>query len=543
MGPVRCDQAHKGCFEVGPHLCIPRAQRVVDVFARVLVHTKGRFARQPFILDDWQRDWIIWPLFGWVEWSDEYEQWVRTYGLAWLELARKNGKSELLAGIALVLLVADDEESAEVYGAAEDREQARKVYDVAERMVELSPILSKRLRSYSQSKSIVDERLGGVYKIVSADAKGNLGHNPSGVVFDEILTQPDDGLWTAFRTATGTRAQMLMVAATTAGEDQESFAYHEHEFSEKVAKDPSLDPRRLVVIRNTPMDADPFDERNWAYANPALTSIRPFLSLRSLRDLALEAKNDPVKEFAFKQFRMNQWMRGGAKWMPMTLWDECVGPGGLMTPEQLDDLGRGRICWGGLDLSAKYDLTSLCWMFPALHLALWRFWVPEEQVPQLDKKTGGAMSQWIEQGWIVASPGATIDYELFYEQVDIDRKRYQVQDLNYDPLMAAPIIRKLEEKSLTAVQVAQGFLLSEPIKETMRMVQAHELAHGGNPVARWNAECVVVKQDNRERQMLVKPNRGATGKRIDGMVALVMAVDGVQRRANVKPKSNRVVGF
>jgi phage terminase large subunit-like protein len=539
MTPVRCDR----CQLAGPHLCAPRAQRVVDVFARVLVHTKGRFARQPFILDDWQRDWIIWPLFGWVEWSDIYEQWVRTYALAWIELARKNGKSELLAGIALVLLVADDEESAEVYGAAMDREQARKVYDVAERMVELSPVLSRRLRSYSQSKSIVDERLGGVYRIVSADAPGNLGHNPSGVVFDEILTQPDDGLWTSFRTATGTRAQMLMVAATTAGEDQESFAYHEHEFSERVALNQALDPRRLVVIRNLPMDADPFDEANWAYSNPALTSTRPFLSIGALRDLAIEAKSDPVKEFAFKQFRMNQWMRGGAKWMPMHLWDLCEGPGGKMSPAQLDELGRGRKCWGGLDLSAKYDLTSLVWLFPALHLALWRFWVPEEQVPHLDKKTGGAMSQWIDEGWIVATPGATIDYGLFYEQVDLDRQRYQVQDLNYDPLMAAPITRELEAKSLTAVQVTQGFLLSEPIKETMRMVQAKELAHGGNPVARWNAECVVVKQDSRERQMLVKPNRGATGKRIDGILALVMAVDGVQRRANVQPPRRAVVGF
>lgn len=520
-----------------------RAQRVVDVFARVLVHTKGRFARQPFILADWQRDDIIVPLFGQVEWSEDYEQFIRSHNLAWIELGRKNGKSELLAGIALVLLVADDEESAEVYGAAQDREQARKVYDVAERMVELSPILSRRLRSYSQSKSIVDERLGGVYKIVSADAPGNLGHNPSGVVFDEILTQPDDGLWTAFRTATGTRAQMLMVAATTAGEDQESFAYHEHEFCERVLADPSLDPRRLVYMRNMPMDANPFDEKLWDYPNPALSGDRPFLSISSLRDLALEAKNDPVKEFALKQFRMNQWMRGGAKWMPMHLWDLCIGPAGKLPPERLDELGKGQICWGGVDLSAKYDLTSLVWLFPALHLALWRFWVPEEQVPQLDKKTGGAMSQWIQEGWIVASPGATIDYGLFYDQVDADRQRYRVQDINYDPLMAAPIIRELEARSLTAVQVTQGFLLSEPIKETMRMVQARELSHGGNPVARWNAECVVVKQDSRERQMLVKPNRGATGKRIDGILALVMAVDGVQRRANVEPPRRRVVGF
>jgi phage terminase large subunit-like protein len=535
---VRCDRPD--CRGLGPHRCLPRAQRVIDVFERVLVHTKGRWARQPFILEPWQREGIIVPVFGDVEWSEEYEQWVRRYQLAWLEVARKNGKSELLAGIAIVLLVADDEEGAEVYGAAQDREQARKVYDVAERMVELSPHLSKRLHPYVQSKRIVDPNHGGVYQIVSSDAPGNLGHNPSGVVFDEVLTQPDDGLWTSFRTATGTRAQMLMVAATTAGNDQESFAYHEHEFSEKVWRDPELEPRRFVFMRNTPMEADPFEERNWHHANPALGS---FLSLQSLRDAALEARNDPVKEVAFRQFRLDQWVRGASRWMPMHLWDLCVGPAGKASTEELDERVAGQRCWGGLDLSAKYDLTALCWLFPALNQVLWRFWLPEEQVPVLDRLTGGAVGQWVQAGWIVATPGATIDYGAFYDQVDADRERFAVQDLNYDPLMAAPIIRELESRGLQAVQVSQGFALSEPIKEVMRRVQARELVHGGNPVARWNAECVEVKQDNRERLFLVKPRRGATGKRIDGIVALVMAVDGVMRRGNVEPARRRVFGW
>ena len=534
---VRCDS----CALVGSHLCWPRAQRVIDVFAQFLVHTKGRFARRPFILEPWQRDDIIVPLFGTVEWSTEFEQWVRVYRVVWIEVARKNGKSELCAAIALALLIADDEEGAEIYGAARDREQARKVYDVAERMVELSPLLRRRLRPYKQTKTLVNSRLNGFYKIISADAPGNLGHNVHGAILDEVLTQPDGELSTALRTSTGTRTQPLFVYATTAGEDQESYAWHEHEYALRVAGDPEYDRRWLVFIRNMPTDADPFDEANWAWPNPALGS---FLSLEALRDDAREAQNDPAKENAFRQFRCNQWRRQVSRWMPMEQWDRCVGPAGkAASPAELDGRVVGQRCWGGLDLSAKYDLTALSWFFPALDFALWRFWIPEEQVPELDRLTGGIVSPWVKAGWLMATPGATIDYQLVYDQVDVDRDLFKVQDLNYDPNMAAPVIRELEGRGLKAVQVSQGFAMSEPIKETMRRVKSGELSHGGHPVARWNAECVEVKQDHYERLFMVKPKRGMTGKRIDGMVALVMAIDGVMRRGADKPKSRRVVGF
>jgi phage terminase large subunit-like protein len=527
------------CYRVGPHLCVPRVVPVVSFFERILVHTKGRWARSPFILSPWQRDQIIRPLFGEVEFDEDYGRWIRRYRIAWLELARKNGKSELLAGIALVLLVADDEEGAEVYSAAADMGQARKVYDVAERMVELSPALSRRIQSYKQALRLVDSRTASYYEVIASDALSNLGHNPHGVIIDEVISQPDARLWEVLRTGMGTREQPMMLGATTAGNDASSFAYAEHAYSERVARDPALDPRRFVFMRNTTSTTDPFDEAQWAYANPALGD---FLSINALRDEAREARNDPVKLTSFLQYRLNMWVQAATRWMPLHLWDACAGPPG--TAAQLDERARGQRCFGGLDLSSKYDLTALCWLFPDLgNLALWRFWLPEEQVPVLDRLTGGLVSPWVEQGWIRTTPGATIDYDALYLQVDADRLRYRVVDLNYDPNMAAPVIRELEGRGLVSVQVQQGFAMSEPMKELMRLVQSCGLVTGGNPVARWNAECVEVKQDDRERIYYVKPRRGAVGKRIDGIAALVMAVDGVMRRGSLKPPSRRVVGF
>jgi phage terminase large subunit-like protein len=518
-----CDQY--GCAQVGDHFCRPRAQRAVRFFAEVLVHTKGRWARHPFVLSEWQRKGIVEPMFGTVEWSVENQRYLRRFRTAWIELARRNGKSELMAGIALALLVADDEEGAEIYGAALDVEQAGRVFRVAERMVKLSDLLSRRLRVYANER-IVDEQMGSFYTVVAGDAAGNLGQNPHGILFDEILTQRDRDLWDALRTGFGNRLQPLMVAATTAGNDPTGFCAAEHDYSIRCEQDPSFDPRRLVFIRNTPADADPWDERNWRHANPALGD---FLSLDTLRDEALEARNDPAKENAFRQFRLNQWVQQSTRWMPLHLWDQCAAP--QLPPWELDKLAEGHLCFGGLDLSSKFDLTALAWVFPDLgNLALWRFWVPEETVPLLTRLTGGQFAVWIRQGWVRVCPGGVIDYDELYRQLGEDSRRYRVEEVGFDPWMAVSAHAELSKLGISSFAVTQGVGLSEPMNELMRLVKLEQFHHGGNPVARWNADCLEVRQDMRERIYPVKPKRHVSGKRIDGIAAVVMAIDGLVRR-------------
>jgi phage terminase large subunit-like protein len=398
-------------------VCAPRADRVVDVFERILVHTKGRWARTPFKLSPWQSDEIVRPLFGTVEYSGEWQAFVRAYRIAWLEVARKNGKSELLAGVALTLLVADDEEGAEVYGCAKDRDQARKVYDVAVRMVELCPTLSKRLDIYKQSKRIVDTKSGSYYEVVAADAAGNLGHNPHGIVFDEVISQPNVELWNAMRTAMGARTQPLMIAATTAGSDLVGFARQEHDYCEMVAAAPKRDPRRFVFIRTTPIEADWHDEAEWQKANPALGE---FLSLEALRDEHREALSSPAKEQAFRQFRLNQWVRAESRWMPIDAWDATAG---IVDEARL----AGRRCFGGLDLAAVSDLTSLAWYFPPRDesdsaVILWRHFVPEAIVSRLDELTAGEFTAWRRAGFVTVTEGDVCDYDVVHDQIDGRRR-------------------------------------------------------------------------------------------------------------------------
>jgi phage terminase large subunit-like protein len=294
------------CRKRGTHFCAPRADHAVAFCHEICVHTKDRWARRPFILADWQREDIVRPLFGEVRWDDEAECYVRRFRIGWIELARKNGKSELLAFVALYMLCGDGVESAEIYGCARDTDQARLVFNVAARMVALSPVLSRRLRVIEHSARIVDEKTNSVYQVVPSDALGNLGSNPSCVIFDEVLTQPNGDFWNAMRTGMGTRLEPLLLAATTAGDDPSSFAKAEHDECVKIADNPDRAPHRFVYLRNLPSDADPWDEANWYHSNPALGD---FLSLSSLREEALEARNDPAKENAFRQYRLNQWFR------------------------------------------------------------------------------------------------------------------------------------------------------------------------------------------------------------------------------------------
>ena len=533
------------CRKRGDHLCVQRAAHAVAFAQEVCVHTKDRWARKPFLLAEWQQHDIVVPLFGEVRWDVEWECYVRRYRIGWIELARKNGKSELLAFVALYMLVADGVEGAEIYGCALDIAQARKVFDVAARMVKLSPVLSRRLRVIDHAARIVDERTGSFYEAVAADAKGNLGHNPSAVIFDEVLTQPNGELWSAMRTGMGTRMQPLMLAATTAGNDPASFAKSEHDECVRIADDPSRAPHRFVYLRNLPADADPWDEANWHLANPALGD---FLSIEALREEAREARNDPARENSFRQYRLNQWVQQASRWMPMHLYYLCAGTTAA-EPEQLRARHAGKSAWGGLDLASKLDLTAWCLVVPdgidGHPSVLWRFWLPEAAVAFLDKHTDSRVSRWVEAGWITVTPGEVIDYDMVETDIATDCAALRVADISYDEWSGEPVRQRLERRTRVPMypvpQTYRG--LTPGMTEVMALTRSREWSHHGNPVAAWCFDNVEVRSPAGEPDLIRpdKPERGKTGKRIDAVPVTAMAVGGWRLRGQKVKKSSRMV--
>jgi phage terminase large subunit-like protein len=510
-----------------------RADRVVTFFEKVLVHTKGRYARAPFVLAAWQREEIVRPLFGTVRFDEQLEEWVRAYTLAWIEIARKNGKSEFLAGCGLYLLCADGEEEAEVYGCARDREQANIVYRVAKRMVELSPALSrlvarKKLEVIDSQKRIVYNPTGSFYQVLAADAPGNLGLNAHGVLFDEIITQPNGDLWDALKTSMGTRSQPLMLAATTAGNDPSSMAFEEHLHSERVAADPSLDPARFVFMRNTPADVDWRDEKNWYYPNPGLGD---FKRLQILRDEAIEAASSPRKQNAFRQLELNQWVRQITRWLDLGLWDENAG---LVVAEDL----KGKEAWAGLDMASTSDFAAWVLFFPnaiaeaptpsvpdgRTDAVLARLWLPAKAVADRKDAMRPVFEQWGREGWLAITPGDTIDLDAIKSQIDLDLQTFKVRQLGYDRWGANDIVHWLKARKGSAW--AQGIAQTAPAlnagsKELERLLGVRRLRHGGHPVLRWMADNVAARRDSGGN---IKPDKERSKEKIDGIAALVDAL-------------------
>lgn len=516
-----------------------RARRVELFFERVLVHTKGRWARSPFVLRPWQAEDIIRPLMGTVRYDAQVGAWVRAFTEAWLELPRGNGKSPILGGLGLYLLLADGEEGAEIYGAAAGRDQASLVYRVMRRTIDLSPVLDQLVRRgtlkvIDSQKTIVHVPTDSVYRVIAADAAGNLGQGPHGVLFDEIVSQPNRDLYDVLRTGLGKRSQPLFLCATTAGPKVHSFAGLEHREAARVSEEPGRAPNRFVYIRAVDEKADPWNEQQWHHANPALGD---FLSLAQLRAEAAAARADPTKEAAFRAYRLNQWVGGPTRAVPLPVWDASAG---MVIPEDL----HGRRAFAGLDLAATTDLASLILLFPPdtdeaeelgehpFHV-LARFWVPAGAADTLDQATGGALRLWERQGRLTVVEGDVIDYGLIHRQLDQDRRNFGLVDVSLDPWNSSQTIAWCETEGITAVAVSQTFrALSPPTKELLRLIRQRRLMHGGDPVLRWNIDSLELKRDNSDNVRPVKPDRGRTGARVDGAIALILALDGYLRRGS-----------
>jgi len=497
-----------------------KAQHAVDFFEKLLVHTKGVYARQPFVLASFQRDDIIGPLFGRQTRDPDTGEWGRLYSLAWIELGRGNGKSELMAGIALLLTGADDEEGAEVYGVARDRDQASLVFNVARRMLELSglgggPRSGKPFVIYPTNKRIVYPKTGSFYAVVAADALGNLGQDPHGILFDEVIAQPNGELWDALKTGFK-RRQPLMVAATTAGADPNSFAKDEHDFSARVEKDPSLDPRRLVYIRTVPKDADWTDQETWKLANPALGE---FLRPQLLRDELTTAQNNPREERRFRQFRLNQWQTSAE--VEVIPYEDWVASAGIVGEEKL----HGQPVWGGLVAASVQDLTSVAWVARNPEgegwWVIWRHFLPEESLQALNERTNDKASIWAREHRLTITDGDVIDVARHIAQIREDCERFDVRELAYDPNGTIGIVQPIIEDRVTTVVPLYATTPGSALMDIERLVRTQEIMHGANPIATWQVSNIIGKETSGG---VLKIDRKGSHDNVSGLAAFEMAM-------------------
>ena len=501
-----------------------RKARRVTGFIECLKHTKGEFHGKPFKLLPWQEK-IIRDVFGTVRDDDPT---MRQYTTAYIEIPKKQGKSELGAAIALNMLANDDEWKAEVYSCASDRQQAAIVFDVAVDMVKQSPALSKRIKIIPSMKRMVYQPTGSIYQVLSSEVATKHGLNVSACIFDELHTQPTRALYDVMTQGSGdARKQPLWFFLTTAGTDRNSICWEVHQKALDVLEGRKVDPRFYPVIFGLPDDADWTNEANWYKANPSLGHT---ITIDKVRDAFHKAQETPADENQFRQLRLNQWVKQSIRWMPMDKWDEC---GGVVDPYQLE----GRACYAGLDLSSTSDLTALVLVlvFPPSnedepYTVMPFFWLPEETLSLRVRRDHVPYDQWAKRGFIHTTEGNVVHYGFIEQFICQLGERYNIREIAHDRWNATMMVQTLEDDGFTMVPFGQGFKdMSPPTKELMRLVLEHKLCHGGHPVLRWNMDNAYVRTDPAGN---LKLDKEKSTEKVDGAVALVMALDRAMKNLN-----------
>ena len=490
------------------------------LFIEQLCHTKGTWAGKPFELIDWQEQ-IIRDLFGVVK-----ENGYRQFNTAYIEIPKKQGKSELAAAVALLLTCGDDEERAEVYGCAADRNQAKIVFDVAVDMVRFCPALSKRVKILGSQKRLEYLPTHSFYQVLSADVANKHGFNTHGVIFDELHTQPNRKLFDVMTKGSGdARMQPLFFLITTAGNDTHSICYEQHEKALDIMSGRKIDQTFYPVIYGADESEDWTDPKVWKKANPSLGITVGIDKVKAACD---SAKQNPGEENAFRQLRLNQWVKQSVRWMPMDKWDACA------FPVNEDDLER-RICYGGLDLSSTTDITAFVLVFPPLdeddkYIILPYFWVPEETLDLRVKRDHVPYDLWERQGVLETTEGNVIHYGYIEKFIERLGDKFNIREIAFDRWGAVQMVQNLEGMGFTVVPFGQGFKdMSPPTKELMKLTLEKKLAHGGHPVLRWMMDNIFIRQDPAGN---IKADKEKSTEKIDGAIATIMALDRAIRCGN-----------
>lgn len=491
------------------------ADRVVEMWPRWFKHTEGRWGGKPFVLTVWQAA-IVRLLFGW-----KLQDGFRLYRRLLLWIARKNGKSEFLAALALAFFLVDGEFGGQAYAFASSEKQARIVFGKAKTMVQLSSALSKAITT--QADSLFVPELRAKFEPLSGRAVGKHGLSASVIVGDEAHEWRDGDLLSTLHQSTSARDQPIELIASTAGLKGWGHGDVLYEESRRIEQGDVEAADTLVVIFAADPDDDWLDEATWRKASPNL-GVAP--TLRFLRDEAKAAKDNPRLESEFRRYYLNQWVGTAARWIPMDRWD--AGAPDKTRWKRIEREMRGRRCFGGLDLSSTSDITALVWLFPpeggeTRWTVLPRMWVPADNIELRARRDGVRYDEWERCGAIFATEGNAVDYPTIRRQVMDDAEIFDVQTLAVDQLFQGHETGQiLADQGVPVTFFGQGFYsMSQPSKDFERLVLLGLIDAGGHPCLRWQIDHVTYAQDDAGN---IKPSKKRSSEKIDGVVGLIEAV-------------------
>ncbi|MCY4726709.1 terminase large subunit [Nocardioides sp. STR2] len=512
-----------------------RVDKVLAAF-KALTHVSGRWAGQPLTPDPWQVAYILAPTFGWVRWDDEADAYVRIIRDLYVDVPRKNGKSTISSGIALYMACADGEQGAQVVTAATGKEQAKFVFSPIKTLAEKAPALKGRVKAYAEK--VIHLRSASTIIPVSSVADAQHGANIHCSVVDELHVHKNPDLVETIETGRGSRTQPLSVIITTADSGKPGTIYdRKRRYVDSLAAGTIRDEHVYGVVWAANKDDDPFAVETQKKANPGY-GISP--SAAYLAAEAKKAKNDPSALAAYQRLHLGIRTKQAARFVNLDTWRANAGDDNAWLDT---DALRNRRAYGGLDLASTSDLTALCWLLPRDDDgfdALWRMWVPEAALDDLNTRTAGEAMVWLGRGWLRTTPGNVTDYAYVRASMNEDADLLDVQTVAFDRWNASQLTIDLTDDGFEMVKLGQGFAsMSAPLKEVKRLLLTGQasgvpmIRHGGNDVMTWMTDNLAVAYDAAGN---VKPDKASAADKIDGWSALVNAMS--EAMAGNAPKTS-----
>lgn len=526
------------------------ADAACNFFEGILKHSADEWWGKPFLLSPWQEE-ALRAIFGTVD-----DQGNRIIEMVYLEVPKKSGKTETVAGVVLLVLILTSTPGCQVYGAAAATRQALNVYRAACKMVEQSPILKQHLRIMRGTNRIVKRSdPDSFYAAIAADGDFGDGVNPAFVVADEVhrwKTRKQLENWDVLSKGGITRKQTLTIAITTAGVQEESpLAWKLHEKTRKIQDGIVSDPRFYGRIYGADKKDDPSLPATWLKANPSLIENGGFLDKDKIRKEyeSAVAEGDLT---SFKRYFLNVWDQKEDRAIDMVKWDASAGnwraqgllenPGPTVIdgtlieapavrplPHDLMTRFVGRRCWAGVDLSMTTDTSAVVFVFPVENEdeydVLPFFWLPDAKLRRMEVKLGVPLAQWARDGFLELAPGDVIDYRDIRARLEWGAQMFDLQEICWDPWNSRQISAPMIEVGYKCLEIRQGYqTLNEPTKKILEAVVRGALHHGGHPVLRWHAGCACTITDGKDNIMFTKPDREKSASRIDGMAAIADAM-------------------
>jgi len=484
-----------------------KGEKAVQWIERYCTHVKGALGGEPFILEDWQKDDIIRPLFGTVR-----EDGLRQYRQAYIEVPRKNGKSNLCAAIALYMLYADGEPGAEIISAAGDRNQARIVFEIASAMC----ANNAKLRAHGKILRNTIEYKNSFYKAISAEANTKHGFNAHAVILDELHVFPNRDLYDVLKTSTGARTQPLVIAITTAGHDTSSICYELHDYAKKVKEGSVQDDTFLPVIYSADKDDDWTQPATWAKANPGYGTI---CKADYFEQEVKRCKENPRQINTFLRLHLNIWTASEERWVTD---DEFMRGADEVDEAYLKTLP----CYAGMDLSSTKDLTAVALVFrddanDCFYLKCHHF-VNEDKANSKTLSGGIDYYTFERLGLVTITEGNVTDMLAVREHIKQLALDYDLQALAYDRYIAHLVVPFLD--GIDCQPFGQGYAsMSYPTKQFEILLCEGKVKHGGHDVLRWQMGCVHLARDEADNIKVTK-KKNSESQKVDGVVASIMAM-------------------